>query len=292
MVRWDELIASSAAETLYPYSWYLDAAAIRWSALVAGDYRFVMPLPWNRKFGIPYLYHPLYTQQLGIFSREYVDPALARRWLSDIYRRFWLGGVQFNMNNLVGEQDQFEVHDRSNYVLSLDRSYEAIAMEYSQNARRNIKRAMEKGDTLDRKINCTELVEFKRRNDVIRRTEKEYRWLLALLGEIIRRERGMICGIRRDGEILAAAFFGISRNRAIYLVSASSEKGKEHRGMFRIVDAFIRDHAGESLTLDFEGSDIPSLARFFSGFGARREVYQQVIFSRMPRFIRKIRGDG
>ena len=59
--------------------------------------------------------------------------------------------------------------------------------------------------------------------------------------------------------------------------------------MFRIVDTFIQDHAGSGLILDFEGSNIPSVARFFSGFGAQAEIYQGVSFSRIPATLTKLR---
>ena len=51
-VKWDQLIAGSTAETIYPYSWYLDAVSDRWSAMVVDDYRFVMPVVWRKKAGI------------------------------------------------------------------------------------------------------------------------------------------------------------------------------------------------------------------------------------------------
>ncbi len=290
--RWDETIARSSPETLYPYSWYLDSSAGRWSALLTGDYRMVMPLPWKRKLGIRYLYHPLYTQQLGVFSDGYVDPLVISHLLREVYRRYRLGGLQFNTANLVGEQEGFRVKDRANFVLPLDRSYAEIAEDYSQNTRRNLKRAGEMDDRLERELDCSELVNFKRRYDVIRRSENDYRWLTAHLEEILHRKQGKIYALRRGDEILAAAFFGFSRSRALYLVSASSEAGKERRSMFRIIDTFIRDHAGSSLQLDFEGSDIPSLARFFRGFGAQSRTYQQVLFNRMPRMIRKLQGYG
>jgi hypothetical protein len=36
------------------------------------------------------------------------------------------------------------------------------------------------------------------------------------------------------------------------------------------------------MILDFDGSNIPSVARFFSGFGASPEVYQAIGFRRFP----------
>ena len=59
--------------------------------------------------------------------------------------------------------------------------------------------------------------------------------------------------------------------------------------MFKIVDAFIREHAGSELILDFEGSNIPTVARFFAGFGARPEIYQGVSFDRLPLFLKRLR---
>ncbi|MGW8314108.1 MAG: hypothetical protein ACWGNV_00800, partial [Bacteroidales bacterium] len=59
--RWNRTIAASRAETIYPYTWFLDSAADHWSALVIGDYRFLMPLVWKRKWGIPLIYQPFYT---------------------------------------------------------------------------------------------------------------------------------------------------------------------------------------------------------------------------------------
>ncbi len=61
---------------------------------------------------------------------------------------------------------------------------------------------------------------------------------------------------------------------------------EENRSMFKIVDGFIKEHAGSNLFLDFEGSNIPNVARFFAGFGATPEVYQGVSFNRLRLFTK------
>ena len=53
---------------IYGYSFYLDHMAKHWDALVSGDYEAVMPLTWNRKYGIYYLYQPFLAAQLGVFG--------------------------------------------------------------------------------------------------------------------------------------------------------------------------------------------------------------------------------
>jgi hypothetical protein len=134
-----------------------------------------------------------------------------------------------------------------------------------------------------------EAIDTEKWNDVIQRSEKDYARLQKLFETLIARGAGTIYAMRTGREVIAAAFFAHSRTRTIYLVSASGRTGKEHRSMFRMVDAFIREYAGSGKILDFEGSNIPSVARFFGGFGAHPEIYQGINFSRLPATLNKLR---
>ncbi len=288
--KWDEVIAQSQVETIYPYSWYLDAVAANWSGLIVDDYSFIMPVVWKQKYGLRYLYQPFYTQQLGVFSKEYVDPVLIKELLVKLRKKFRFASINLNTMNLVGEEPPFTVYDKSNYVLHLKDPYEKIYTSFSTNTKRNIKRAKEAGVTVINDVSCAELVAFKRTNDTIKRSEEDYRWLTNLLEAIQENSRGTVYAHVKEGVIQAATFFGFSKTRGIYLVSASNALGKEERSMFKLVDTFIKEHEESGLLLDFEGSNIPNVARFFAGFGARPELYQGVNFDRLPVFLNKIRN--
>jgi len=288
-LRWDDVIAHSPAETIYPYSWYLDAVSQNWSALIVDDYRFIMPVVWKKKAGIKYIYQPFHTQQLGVFSREYVDPVLIKKMLAFLYKKFRFAGINFNASNLVGEEPPFLVEDKSNYTLNLDRNYEQHHLSFSSNAKRNIKKSEAYQEVVEKTVPVAELVKLKRASDVIERSDADYERLQKLLETLVDRKAGTVYAIRTEKEVTAAAFFAFSLTRAIYLVSASSKLAKEHRSMFRIVDTFIKEHAGSGKILDFEGSNIPSVARFFAGFGAQPEIYQGVSFTRLPAIVHKIR---
>jgi hypothetical protein len=289
VLKWDDLIAHSPAETIYPYCWYLDAVADNWSALVVDDYSFVMPVVWKKKVGMKYIYQPFYTQQLGVFSKEYVEPELIQRMLKILYKKFRFAGLNFNAKNLVGEEKPFTVEDKSNYVMTLNQDYDTHYKGFSSNAKRNIKKAIEFSEQAERNLPVEELVRLKQENDVIQRSEGDYRWMVKVFESIQQHDAGKIYAIRTGSEITAAAFFAFSKTRAIYLLSASSRKGKEQRGMFRIIDTFIQDYAGSGMILDFEGSNIPSVARFFGGFGAQADIYQSVSFNRLPSTLTKLR---
>lgn len=280
--KWDDLIADSSAETIYPYSWYLDAVAENWSALVVDDYRFVMPVVWKKKAGMKYIYQPFYTQQLGLFGREYAEPELIRKMLKILYKKFRFGGLNLNVKNLVGEDPDFDIYERINYVLPLDKPYEELRRFYKTNTIRNLKKSSEFNTRLVKTVSVDNLLNFKREHDLIKKSNEDYAWMNKVFETVMNHGKGHIYGIYDGSELLAAAFMAMSKTRIIYLMSVSSNTGKEERAMFRIVDELIRDYADSDYILDFEGSNIPSIARFFGGFGATPEVYLNLSFNRLP----------
>lgn len=279
--KWDEVIAASPAETLYPYSWYLDATAENWSALVMEDYRFIMPLVWKKKFHIRYLYQPVYSQQLGVFGTEYIDPFVIRKFIDYALKKYRFGVVNFNVKNMVGEDSAFEIYDRINYVLPLHKPYSELSRSYTVNASRNLKRSMVPNTKVDKSVSVEELVSFKREHDLKKKSEAEYHRMKSVFEVVIEQSKGHVYGMRDQGKLVAAAFMAFSKTRVLYLMSVSSSQGKEQRAMFRIVDEVIRNYSNSNFSLDFEGSNIPSIARFFGGFGGRPEVYQSLSFNRL-----------
>ena len=68
--KWNACVQHSTNSLPYCFSWYLDAVAENWDALIWNDYEFIMPLVWLRKFGVACLYQPNYCQQLGVFGKQ------------------------------------------------------------------------------------------------------------------------------------------------------------------------------------------------------------------------------
>src|SRR5690606_23323566 len=89
-----------------------------------------------------------------------------------------------------------------------------------------------------------------------------------------------------ENELCAAAFFCRWKDRAIYMNAVSSPEGKKSRAMFLLLDNFIRKNANTNLILDFEGSMLRGVSRFFEGFGATPEIYYGMNFNRLPGIIK------
>ena len=54
-----------------------------------------------------------------------------------------------------------------------------------------------------------------------------------------------------------------------------------------MIDQFIRENAGTSSTLDFEGSNDANLGRFYAGFGSARVTYYRYRRNNLP-FLLKV----
>ena len=90
-------------------------------------------------------------------------------------------------------------------------------------------------------------------------------------------------------KVLASAVFFFSHNRAYYIMVGNHPDGKTIGASHALIDAFIKDHAGRDLILDFEGSDIRNLAFFYSSFGATEEIYPALKINRLPWYVRLLK---
>jgi hypothetical protein len=224
----------------------------------------------------------VFCQQLGVFGREEPPREVIQAFVYRMLRHFRYGTVNFNVLSRVDDDRRLGWSERHNFVLPLKPSYDAISSAYAVNTRRNLKRSLDHPGEVERDIPLEELIIFKREHDNPVKPGSVYNRMRSLFGSVAEHSRGCVYGIRDGEELVAATFIAFSRTRVFYLLSVSSEKGKEIRAMFRIVDALIRDHEESGLILDFEGSTISSIARFFGGFGAAPEIYQGIRFRRFP----------
>jgi hypothetical protein len=59
------------------------------------------------------------------------------------------------------------------------------------------------------------------------------------------------------------------------LLPISNKEGKDTFAMFKIVDEIIQQYANSSFLLDFAGSNVKNIARFYQSFGAELYYYYE-----------------
>jgi hypothetical protein len=288
--KWDTCIDNAVNGIIYAYSWYLDIVAEKWDALVMGDYEYVMPLIPRRKFGISYLYQPYFTQQSGIFSSNLLNAEVVNKFLLAIPSRYRLVEISLNTFNTHNRLARFETERRATYQLDLIQPYQQLCAAYKINTIRNIRKAQRNNLFIDENIDMGLFMRFTREHlqkKVPELKNADFLRLQKLASYCIRYGRGRISAIYSDhNELLATAFFVWSHHKPILLVSASSDEGKRQSAMFMMIDQFIQKYAGSPYTLDFEGSTIESVARFYAGFGATPTEYSFIRRNRLPLFLK------
>ncbi|OFX35242.1 MAG: hypothetical protein A2X08_07325 [Bacteroidetes bacterium GWA2_32_17] len=292
--KWDACIQKSINGNLYACSWYLDIVCNNWDALIYNNYEAVMPLTFSSKMGILYLSQPLFTQQLGVFSTSAVSQNLLLEFFNNIPSTFKYIEINLNKYNIL-KSNKLVYRKNHNFELDLISNYKQIAKKYSENTKRNISKSVKFGlQPISNSCSVNDFVNFIKKNvgdKVANLPTEKYGVIRKIVSHSLKNGFGeIICAYNPQNELSSAAFFIFSQKKAIYLFAASTDEGKEKRAMFLIIDEFIKKYSEKNLILDFEGSNIDGLARFYKGFGAVYCEYMTIKQNRLPfplKFLKK-----
>ena len=279
--RWDATIAQSLCDLPYAYSWYLDVVCPMWEALATEDYAFVMPLPLKKKWGISYLIHPIWVQQLGIFSAQEVTSEIFNAFRCRIPYLVY----DFNINYLNSRVSCLVSSHKTNLIIPYNENIDTIRKDFNSNTKRNIAKAHKAGFTI-RSVEIEQFVVlWKAENSAMRwdlhatiesliKSAFRYNSQFSILNSQFTPH---LLGVY-DGDQLIASLFGIqTRERFIYLIPVSNQVGKEHSAMFLLVDYILETICcPQGLTFDCEGSMLEGVARFYRGFGAVEQPYASI----------------
>lgn len=288
--KWNLTIDRAVNGQIYAYTWYLDCLAENWDALVTDDYVFVMPLPWNAKwFGVKQIYQPIFAQQLGLFGIEVPNDILLQCFLECIPSRFKYIHTHLNEQNTPLKIKDFAIKPRVNMLLDLEESHEVIFKKYKKSLRAHIRKAEPNLEFHINKISAEFLVDcyYKNLNQKVGLREDYYQAFQKLIETAISKEKANIYSAHfHSGEFASGLFIGESHNRLVQLMGPSTSAGKKAQAKSFLINEIIKHHSSSEKVMDFEGSEIPSIAKFFKSFGVREVAYSQIIRDNNPRWLK------
>ena len=305
--RWNRVVRSDIRSLPYGLTEVLDARTKQWGGLIRNDYEAVCPIPFRRIAGILTLCRmPLGLQQLGIFY----SPACAIHRESDAVKDwedvetalgalpkdfFWLDlNFQEGLNNpkpdgnwkKVGPTAWFRSWNRQNAVVLLKKDYRLNYESYSEQTRRNLKKAQSarleifEHDSPEVLVQAFEQHQVKRYGKIPSQFLNAIRWQMHAL---IHQRRGMVQTVYGPGnELLAGAFWWFSGDRMILYFSTVTDAGRECQAMSFLINETVLQASGTWSRLDFEGSQAPGLFRFYLGWGAEPKPYLRIQRFRIP----------
>ncbi len=293
-LKWDSCVHYAVNGNAYGYTWYLDNICEDWDGLVEGDYESVFPLVWNTKLlGYKQLYQPFFAQQLGLYSVRVLSEKRVKTFLEHIPDEYRYILMNLNERMSIKSDWGFEVNPRPNYILDLNRPYEEIASHYSKNLKRNLKKAKKQKLFMTNSLKPEKVVSlFKTHqgpqiNDL---KERDYHTLHRIIYNAQHKNVGFLSGMQnQEGELIAAGFFLFSHHRITNLLPATTPEGKEKGAMPFLLDMLILMNSGKKVIFDFEGSSIPSIARFYASFGAKEVSFPQIKRNVLPVWMKWLR---
>ena len=279
--KWDRCIQDAPNGKIYARSFYLDAMAKNWSALVSGDYDMVMPLTWNRKYGFRYLYQPAFTAQLGLFSIRAEGLTEINHFIAEAkkYYRF----CEIHLNHLNAPENGIL---RANYILPLGHTYEQLRKNYKKRLLENLAEADSHTLTYFTEADFSTSLELfkstygKRFAHV---KNQDYLHFSLLCRELLKRDMLFVRQARDgSGNILSSGIFFRDLQRIYNIMSVTVDAGREQRANFFLLDHLIQEFSSRNMVLDFEGSELPGIAEFYRKFGSFNQPYPFLRFNNLP----------
>jgi hypothetical protein len=284
---WDARLERCATRWWYGRSWVLDAASPGWEALVDEATGAQLALTWRKRFGITYLHQPFLLQRVGVFGG---DPGT---FLAALPKHFRYADIYLNHGSTGPDDHSIRWTEQQNFALDLNTSMEVLRSNYKDNLRRSLRKEPEAGLSYEQRTDVEEVLRFLTGSEQFKRWGIDARRIAcmeALLRGTVERGEGFACGMRTNGDLVAAACFVSWGGRLIFLKGLSNAQGRALRAMHHLVDRVIEEHAGSSLVLDFAGTNDEDLARFYRGFGATRAVYLRAEINRLPPLVRNFKS--
>jgi hypothetical protein len=293
-VRWDEALKSFPNALVYASTWYLDSVTNdQWDAIISSDYNWLMPIPLKKKMGVNYLPTPVFVQQLGIFGPEKVSSEMSNHFFNMILKKCPFIEFQINFNNEAPNLEGFGTRTRTNLILNLLQDKSKLNEKYSDNIKRNLKKA----EQAKLRFNTTsvrsiiKLFQEDKAQELKGFKTEWYNFLDKLYNVSALRSYGACYGAYDpSGNLLAGMFVVEWNGRATFIFSGNSISGKECGAMPALINHYLQNAPVSIHTFDFEGSDNEGLQRFYRSFGAVESNYVHLKLNRLPFYMRWIKA--
>lgn len=285
--KYNNCVENSKESRVYAYSWYLDITCNNWDILVLNDYEAVMPIPWRRKFGIKYVYLPLWVLELGVFST--LDNINIDNFKETILKKFKYAECYFNSDNFLTQTYSFS-SIRDVQILNIKQHYKDIFDSYRSDRKRDLKLAKKFHLTQIWNDKPEKLITLFKKNigkKVKSITKKDYRKLEELLKTCIEKNKGEVLSVYDRADFLVASAFLLKHNNTVTILLSSTDfDNRQKGGNTFLIDKAISRFKNDFTYFNFGGSSTASIANYFTSFGAETKHYYHFKVNNLPTFLK------
>ena len=264
IAKWDKLVDSSDNALIFCYSWYINGFC-SWDAIILRDYDGAIALPTKRKFGVKTLFQPNFIQKCVWFGEVLSGEDEIAVW-KIIQNNFHQ--VNFNCNIRLAKTSS----QRVNQILPLT-IYDSIQLGYSKSLTKNINKHASSLLVKERLSVKNTIGLYKVAYGDLNKqlTAASYNSLEEL--SVSHPESFLNIHILFESKIIGSLLFAVGKNRLHYILGAPTKEGRSKNALSIALDYVIHKYGQQEMILDFEGSSIPSVKKFYASFGASEELF-------------------
>ena len=273
--KWDKCIQQSQLPLVYALSWFLDIVSPSWNALIIEEntnYIAVFPLTEKKKYGISYLAQPPFCQQLGLFHLNN-KPIEIDSFIELIHAKYRHFDISLNEKNCIKGTPS----TRPNLTLNLHPEYPQLAANYSTNRKRDLRKSQKAGCIIKETEDIEVFIDFFTREkglDINTLPLDAYQILspIYLAGQKSSATK-LLFAYNKNMQLISVALFLISDDRIIFLLGTANSEGRSLGVTTSIFDQIIQQNSTKNRVLDFEGSSIEGVAKFYKSLGGKEKKY-------------------
>lgn len=259
---------------IYSQSAWLDIVCSDWELLWDSNFQNFLAVPVYKKLKlIKAVQQPFFTQQLGLVGPNSGNSELQKAFIDTLLKHYPLGIYHFNNGNVLNES---HLTLRTNLILPLT-DYQLDNLDGHH--QRNIKKATKHGLAF-KLIEADDLVSFYFEHNPQSPTfSEELKYQGKSIVHLLNQHGNFLslAAVDNLGNIQSCLGLGFFRNRAYCLFNTSTTDARKiGAGHWLFAEAFQLLNNKEIEIFDFEGSEIPGVAKFFEGFGAIPEPYAAI----------------
>lgn len=286
--KWNRLTEENRIAFPYmQYEYISISAEDRWKILTDEERTFFLPLPFHRKLGFSQIYNPPFLQRslalstTGEMNISALVPAL--QYLTNTHNTISLN-LDYDWTRLPSG---FKKMNRRNYFHIYGQP--VILNHHHQ---RNMRKAKVEHYSLDWQGEPKELMEgyYKHTLSRRKRQKKKLRKVSHGIVEWAHTMKVLRVALVKDRKGNAVAGVGLLlwKNRLINLLPFTTQEGWDGRAMYFLLLNLLKENPYEAEIFDFEGSEIPGVARFYKGFGPGKETYHGIHYRNQPWILKML----
>jgi len=296
-IKWDKFIRNSEQGSVYALYDSLDVLTKDWKALQFfhdNELIAVFPFHHQHKYLLKYSYPPMFTQYLGVISTASIDKDTLKwvhtecaSWMKSNYIKV-VHAFPPKSNELEKWIAKgFVKEERRTHLLSLDRSIEEIESSFSQNIKRNIRKATKvysQVESLDQVDSAIELFKVEIGANLEEIQSGHYSSYQKWVSGLMSKQNAIVLALKNTaGLLVAAKVFIIYNDRMIYSMGAVKASERKSGASPMIMSEAIKIAKRRGLQIfDFEGSMQEGIARYFKSFGTTVHHFSIVKINRLP----------